>query len=421
MKKLLLFGILTILSCSNESKPVKIALKPEKITTYYDNGNIKYEKITSFRSLFSKKNQRTEIRKLFYSNGNTKLLSHVISEIDKSSSVILKKERLDSIFRENGKLKIVQRTLNKDLLKYEFFDEIGQLRLIKDYILDPKQGSVRHKYKKEILYEIDNNYEDWNKGDTIFNPYKLKIFNKFGQIKQIGIVKPLTVEDDSDFFNIDGKLSSQEIYGYNRSFGEKFINGRTNGLIELIHPNLHSNPKYDLRTGLEQDKTYWSSPEIESEINEKVSRYSFTNEYLMFNGISLLYHHELTKDLNQTQDDDDKFEVEIDNEISRIVATKDGLMLFDFPLYFFSDGDYSRLFKSKSYYTNHKEYLTEKNRFPGSSSSDIFYAYYLEDIKLIEDNLEFRFGNYKNTVSPVVFTYSDLIKSPQGKLIKTNN
>ena len=415
MKKLLLFGILTILSCSNESKPVKIALKPEKITTYYDNGNIKYEKITSFRSLFSKKNQRTEIRKLFYSNGNTKLLSHVISEIDKSSSVILKKERLDSIFRENGKLEIVQTTLNKDLLKYEFFDEIGQLRLIKDYILDPKQGSVRHKYKKEILYEIDNNYEDWNKGDTIFNPYKLKIFNKFGQIKQIGIVKPLTVEDDSDFFNIDGKLSSQEIYGYNRSFGEKFINGRTNGLIELIHPNLHSNPKYDLRTGSEQDKTYWSSPEIESEMNEKISRYSFTNEYFMFNGISLLYHHELLKELNKND------KVEIDNGISRIRAYKDGLILFDFTLFVAFNGDYSRFFKSKSFLTNYKEYLTEKNEFPGSSSSYIFYTYYLKDIKLIEDNLEFRLGNYKNALSPFVFTYSDLIKSPQGKLIKTNN
>lgn len=55
---------------------------------------------------------------------------------------------------------------------------------------------------------------------------------------------------------------------------------------------------------------------------------------------------------------------------------------------------------------------------PVSSSSDISYAYYLKDIKLIEDNLEFRFGNYKNALSPVVFTYSDLIKSPQGKLIK---
>lgn len=412
-KKLLLFVMLTILSCSNESTP-------EKFTTYFDNGNIKFEEITSFRSLSSKKNLRTEIIKTYYLNGYTELLSHVNSEIDKSSSVILKKERVDSIFHENGKLKIVKTTLNKDLLKFEYFDEIGQLRQIKDFILDPKQGSVRHRYKKGILYEIDINYEDWNQADTILNAYKLKTYNKFGQIKSIGIVKPLTVEDDSDFFIKDGKLWHLEISAYNRSFGKKFINGRTNGLFELIHPDLQPNTKYDLRTGSKQDKTYWSSPEIESEINEKVSRYSFTNEYIMFNGISLLYNHELIKDLNKTQDDDDKFEVEIDNEISRIVATKDGLMLFDFSLFLFRDGDYSRLFKSKSYYTNHKEYLTEKNRFPGSSSSDIFYAYYLEDIKLIEDNLEFRFGNYKNTVSPVVFTYNDLIKSPQGKLIKTN-
>ena len=411
MKKLLLFAILTILSCSNETLP-------EKFTTYYDNGNIKFEEITSFRSLSSNKNQRTQIIKIYYSNGYKELSSHVISEIDKSSSGILKKEKVDSIFLENGKLEIVKTTLNKDLLKFEYFDELGQLRLIKDYILDPKQGSVRHKYKKGILYEIDNNYEDWNKGDTIFNPYKLKTYNKFGQIKKIGIVKPLTVEDDSDFYDVNGKVDIIEIYAYNRSFGKKFINGRTNGMIELIHPALHSNTKYDLRTGSEQDKTYWSSPEIESEMNEKISRYSFTNEYFMFNGISLLYNHELVKELNQTNDDDDKFEVEIDNEISRIVPYKDGLKLFDFLLILNIDGDYSRLFESKSFYTNHKEYLTEKNKFSGSSSSDIFYAYYLKDIKLIEDNLEFRFGNYRNALSPVVFTYSDLIKSPQGKLIK---
>jgi len=413
MKKLLLFAILIILSCSSETLP-------EKFTTYFDNGNIEFEEITSFRSLSSKKNQRTQIIKSYYSNGNIEFLSHVISEIDKLSSGILKKEKVDSLFRKNGKLEIVETTLNKNLLKFEYFDEIGQLRMIKDYILDPKQGSVRHKYKKGILYEIDNNYEDWNKGDTIFNPYKLKTYNKFGQIKEIGIVKPLTVEDDSDFYNVNGKVDILEIYAYNRSFGEKFINGRTNGLIELIHPALHSNTKYDLRTGSEQDKTYWSSPEIESEMNEKISRYSFTNEYFMFNGIRLLYNHELVKKLNQTNDDNDKSEVEIDNEISRVLAYKDGLLLFDFLLALSTDGDYSRLFKSKSFFTNHKEYLIEKNRFPGSSSSDIFYAYYLKDIKLIEDNLEFRFGNYRNALSPVVFTYSDLIKSPQGKLIKTN-
>ena len=412
MKKLLLFFVtLTILSCSNETLP-------EKSTTYYDNGNIKFEEITSFRSLSSKKNQRTQIIKIYYSNGYKELSSHVISEIDKSSSGILKKEKVDSIFRENGKLEIVKTTLNKDLFKFEYFDENGQLRIINDYILDPKQGSVRHKYKKGILYEIDNNYEDWNKDDTIFNPYKLKTYNKFGQIKKFGIVKPLTVEDDSDFYDVNGKVDILEIYAYNRSFGEKFINGRTNGLIELIHPALHSNTKYDLRTGSKQDKTYWSSPEIKSETNEKISRYSFTNEYFMFNGISLLYNHELVKELNQTNDDDDKFEVEIDNEISRIVPYKDGLKLFDLFLFLYGDGDYSRLFESKSFYTNHKEYLTEKNKFSGSSSSDIFYAYYLKDIKLIEDNLEFRFGNYRNALSPVVFTYSDLIKSPQGKLIK---
>jgi hypothetical protein len=412
MKKLLLFFVtLTILSCSNETLP-------EKSTTYYDNGNIKFEEITSFRSLSSKKNQRTQIIKIYYSNGYKELSSHVISEIDKSSSGILKKEKVDSIFRENGKLEIVKTTLNKDLFKFEYFDENGQLRIINDYILDPKQGSVRHKYKKGILYEIDNNYEDWNKDDTIFNPYKLKTYNKFGQIKKFGIVKPLTVEDDSDFYDVNGKVDILEIYAYNRSFGEKFINGRTNGMIELIHPALHSNTKYDLRTGSKQDKTYWSSPEIKSETNEKISRYSFTNEYFMFNGISLLYNHELVKELNQTNDDDDKFEVEIDNEISRIVPYKDGLKLFDLFLFLYGDGDYSRLFESKSFYTNHKEYLTEKNKFSGSSSSDIFYAYYLKDIKLIEDNLEFRFGNYRNALSPVVFTYSDLIKSPQGKLIK---
>ena len=72
MKKLLLFFvILTILSCSNETLP-------EKITTYYDNGNIKFEEITSFRSLSSKKNQRTQIIKSYYSNGNIEFLSHEV-------------------------------------------------------------------------------------------------------------------------------------------------------------------------------------------------------------------------------------------------------------------------------------------------------------------------------------------------------
>ena len=404
---LLVSSLLILISCKENVKA------PEKITIYFDNGNIELEEITSYRSLSSKKNLRTQINKSYYPNGHKKLLSHVISEIDKSSSVISKKERVDSLFHENGKLNIVQIEINNDLLKVELFDEIGQLRVIKDYILDPKQGSVRHKYKKGILYEIDNNYEDWNKGDTIFNPYKLKRYNKFGQIKLIGIVKPLTVEDDSDFFIVDGKLSSLEIYAYNRNFGKKFINGRTNGLIELIHPDLHSNAKYDLRTGSEQDKTYWSSPEIESEsYDEKISRYSFTNEYSMFNGIGLLYDHELGKVLNQTRDDDDKFEVEIDNEISRILTYKDGLKLFDFMLFFSMDDDYSSFFKSKSFHTNYKEYLTVEKELSG------YYTYFLEDIKLIEDNLEFRFGNYENALSPVVFTYSDLIKSPQGKLIK---
>jgi|SaaInlStandDraft_1057018.scaffolds.fasta_scaffold01648_13 hypothetical protein len=409
MKKLLLIGILTILSCSNESKP-------EKITTYYDNGKIKFEEITSFRSLSSKINKRIEIINSYYPNGNKKVLSNVNSEIEKSSSVILKKERIDSFFRENGKLKIVKKTLNKDLLKFENFDENGQLRVIKDYIIDPKR-SVRHKYKSGILYEIDNDYEDWDKGDTIIHPYKLKTFNKYGQTGGTGIVRPLTVEDDSDFFNKNGKLSALEINAYNSSFGKKLINGRINGLFEIIHPDLHPNTKYDLRTGSEQDKTYWSSPQIESEINEEVSRYTL-EEFMMFNGIALMYNHELINYLNQTKDDDDKFEVEIDNEISRVIACKDGLMLFDFgPLSIYMDGDYSRLFKSKSFYTNHKEYLSEKKRLPGLS----YASYYLEDIKLIEDNLEFRLGNYKDTLSPVVFTYNDLIKSPQGKLIKTNN
>lgn len=394
MKKLLLIGILTILSCSNESKP-------EKITTYYDNGKIKFEEITSFRSLSSKINKRIEIINSYYPNGNKKVLSNVISEIDKSSSVILKKERIDSVFLENGKLKVVETTLNKNLLKFELFDENGQLRIIKDYIINPKR-SVRHKYKRGILYEIDNNYEDWDKGDTIIYPYKFKGYNKFGQISIIGIVKPLTVEDDSDFLIKNGKLSALEIYAYNNSFGKKFINGRINGLFEIIHPDLHSNTKYDLRTGLKLDKTYWSSPEIESEINEEVSRYSLTynDEYLMFNGIHFLYNHELFGLF------------EIDNEISSIHLYKDGLILFS---------HWVRLFERKSFFTNYKEYLTEKKLFPGSSSSDNIYAYYLDDVKLIENNLEFRLGNYKDTLSPVVFTYDDLIESPQGKLIKINN
>ena len=73
------------MSCSSETLP-------EKFTTYFDNGNIKSEEITSFRSLSSKKNQRTQIIKTYYSNGNTEFLLHVISEIDKSSSGILKKQ-----------------------------------------------------------------------------------------------------------------------------------------------------------------------------------------------------------------------------------------------------------------------------------------------------------------------------------------
>ena len=256
----------------------------------------------------------------------------------------------------------------------------------------------------------------------IFNPYKIKLYNKFGQIKSIGIVKPLTVEDDSDFFIIDGKLSSLEIYAYNRNFGKKFINGRTNGLIELIHPDLHSNTKYDLRTFSEQDKTYWSSPDIESEsYDEKISRW-WIDDYHMFNGIALLYNHELVKILYKDEDDDDKFEVEIDNEISRIIAYKDGLTLFDLQLFLASNKEtgfgVSWLFESGSFHTNLSDYLTEeKDVFIFDDTKSTYFEYFLEDIKLLEDKLEFRFGNYKNALSPVVFTYNDLIKSPQGKLI----
>ena len=84
-------------------------------------------------------------------------------------------------------------------------------------------------FKSGQLREIEEkmatatSYEDWKEADTILHPYKLKRYNEFGQIKSIGIVKPLAIEDDSDFFNIDGRLSSLEIFAYNKSFGQKFI------------------------------------------------------------------------------------------------------------------------------------------------------------------------------------------------------
>lgn len=334
-----------------------------------------------------------------------------------------KRDGLTEFYTKNGQLINNIKYKNGDKVLEKIFYDTGELYEVRNYILDNKNGSVRHKYKKGILYEIDINYEDWKEADTILHPYKLKRYNEFGQIKSIGIVKPLAIEDDSDFFNIDGRLSSLEIFAYNKSFGQKFINGRANGLIELIHPDLHSNTKYDLRTGSKQDRAYWSSPEIETETNEKISRYSENKEYLMFNGIKFMYNHELTRYLNQTKDDDDKFEVVIDNEISIIKTYKDGLILFDLELFLtFSEeigAGVSWLFKKGSFHTNLSDYLTEeKDVFTFDDTKSTTFKYFLEDIKLIEDKLEFRFGNYKDTLSPVVFTYNDLIKSPQGKLIK---
>ena len=143
----------------------------------------------------------------------------------------------------------------------------------------------------------------------------------------------------------------------------------------------------------------------------------------MFNGIKFTYNHDLTRYLNQTQDDDDKFEVVIDNEISRIKTYKDGLILFDLELFLtFSEeigAGVSWLFKKGSFHTNLSDYLTEeKDVFTFDDTKSTTFKYFLEDIRLIEDKLEFRLGNYKDTLSPVVFTYNDLIKSPQGKLIK---
>jgi len=334
-----------------------------------------------------------------------------------------KRDGLTEFYTKNGQLINNIKYKNGDKVLEKIFYDTGELYELRDYILENKNGSVRHKYKKGILYEIDINYEDWKEGDTILHPYKLKRYNEFGQIKSIGIVKPLTVEDDSDFFNIDGKLSTLEIFAYNESFGKKFINGRANGLIELIHPDLHSNTKYDLRTLSNQDRAYWSSPEIETETNEKISRYSDNKEYLMFNGIKFTYNHDLSRYLNQTQDDDDKFEIVIDNEISRIKTYKDGLILFDLELFLAPSEEMgmgvSWLFKNGSFHTNLSDYLTEeKDVFIYDDTKSTTFKYFLEDIKLIEDKLEFRFGNYKNTLSPVVFTFNDLIKSPQGKLIK---
>lgn len=337
-----------------------------------------------------------------------------------------KRDGLTEFYTKNGQLSNNIKYKNGDKVQENIFYDTGELYEVRNYILDNKNGPVRHKYKKGILYEIDINYEDWKEGDTILHPYKLKRYNEFGQINSIGIVKPLTVEDDSDFFEINEKLGIVEIFAYNKSFGKKFINGRANGLIELIHPNLHSNTKYDLRTGSKQDKAYWSSPEIETETNEKISRYSDNEEYLMFNGIRFFYNHEFSKAWNKAYGSDEDFtdsEVVIDNEISIIETYKDGLILFD--LEFFLTGseeigaDVSWLFKKGSIHTNLSDYLTEKKDvFTYDDLKSTTFKYFLEDIKLIEDKLEFRFGNYKDTLSPVVFTYNDLIKSPQGKLTK---
>ena len=88
-------------------------------------------------------------------------------------------------------------------------------------------------------------------------------------------------------------------------------------------------------------------------------------------------------------------------------------------------GDFSREFEQEGYYTDFSQYLSEEK----SESSS---SYYFEDIKLIEDKFEFRLGrfvssdisspsekyNYDTGLSPFAYSYNDLIKSPQGKLVK---
>ena len=198
---------------------------------------------------------------------------------------------------------------------------------------------------------------------------------------------------------------------YNEKFGHRFLNGRRNGSIEIIHPKLNPNFKYDLRVGTEEKKTYWSSIEI---FNEKTSRWDDSTEnYSMFTGVNFIYDHEITSILNKDKKEEEKFDLNIDNELWEIQVYKDGLKLFELWLPFGGDDrDFKKYFISKSFETNLNEYLTKKETLKSS------YTYYLEDSNLFENNFEFRLGNFKDETSPIVYDFNDLINSPQGKLIK---
>lgn len=428
-----------------------------KINTQYENGNLKTEEIITHKVndikneyIYTKKYYdnkeilisttiKKEVSKMkfrdgwfhtiyrvpkfdsitYYSNGNkSKEFFHTgfwYSDILTPPKSALTK--FNSYF-ENGKIhKSVElhdgSTYYNSFLPFSQTKEYhtnGELFYSKNYITesDKKENWVRHRFKNTGKFEIDKNIKDWSnfRGDTILYPYKFKSFNEFGQIVSIGIFKPLTVEDDSDVFQVDGKLSILEIFNYKENIGVRLPNGRINGSTEIIHPKLNPNLKSDLRIGTKEEKTYWSSPEISFKVSNRLDE-----EYMLFTGVIFISMYEYMSSLTNDRKILEKF----DNSLKYIHVYKDGLKLFELDLQDFLKGvnseDAKEIFTSHSFETNLKEYLTIKGE-------EYYYDYYIEDSNLFENNFEFRLGNFKDETSPIVYDFNDLINSPQGKLIK---
>ena len=212
------------------------------------------------------------------------------------------------------------------------------------------------------------------------------------------------------------------------------------GAIKLEHPaaKFQGNPTGgDLKTGTIEKGWFYSSKK--TLFNERW----IDGQYRMFSGLYFTYYY-IDR---ETKWDGSKLEnfLEADadeklKEIVQIDIIKDGIILVDMRIWMqnlSNGGDFSYDFEDGAYFTDFAQYLSVKKPEKYITIGDSiyenpirFWQYYFKDIKSIEEKFEFRLGNFgtKNSdgtknisLSPFAYSYNDLIKSPQGKLVKAGN
>lgn len=418
-KKIVLLLIFTlIISCD----------KKIENTTYYADGTV----MTEYSSIIKRNNDKTNsytLEKFYSEKGELRSITETNREYEKSykpwelyaSTLGGKLINDDELFTyyEQGIKEFEDKTINGDRIWTKYFYENGQLQREKNFRLGDEfeNSSVRHYYENGLL-RIDDDYT-FNQNDTIIEPYAYKLFDDLGRIRYLGIAKPITIAEDSDF-DKDGKLWQLELDVYNESLGKRDLNGRMIGSIKLEHPAVKLEGKIDLKTGTREKGMFYSS-----EKTLKNGRW-IDSQYRLFSGLLFMY----TYSDRETNFIGNKIDYSINekdlSEIAQIYIIKDGVLLVEMSLWMENPnnpGDFSSEFENKNYFTDFAQYLSVDNTFS-------FTKFYFNDIKSIEEKFEFRLGNFgtKNSdgtinisLSPFAYSYNDLIKSPQGKLVKAGN